>query len=294
MKQVTKLLALAALLVAGQAMHAQAPAPTTPTAVGADVPELMRQLEQKKLNPNNPFINIDMQGKKLQGAQLINADLSGAIFTGSDLSNANLSNAILTHTILANTNLTNTNFTNAHITATSMGDVNLTQTNFSGAHLIDVFFINCLGFNTTILNNKTSFYLSLGLTDEQLAYAHSKGALKVPGKDLRRLQNLISERDIDTTPINMPNADLQYANLSPLALNSVNLSGANLIEASLKNTTLTNTNLSGANLTKADFTGCWEFNTTILDNRTNFQGAIGLTTEQKAYARSKGAQNVPN
>lgn len=283
MKRMTKLLTLAALLVAGQAVCSQ--------AQGADVPELMRLLEQRKASPNTM---IDMQNKQLQNAQLAQSDLSNANLSGSD-------------------------FTDSFFTW-----ANLTSTNFSNAKLTGSDFFGCIGFNSTILNSKTDFSKVRGLTGEQLAYARSKGVIKVPGKDESRFWSLRN-----TGAINMPNADLKYANLNGVRipnanlagadltgasirahdwvsgalgsiashapdLTNVNLSGANLTESDLRFAGLTQTNLSGANLTKADLTGVDDFNTTILDNRTNFQGAIGLTPEQKAYARSKGAQNVPN
>lgn len=116
---------------------------------------------------------------------------------------------------------------------------------------------------------------------------------------------------------NLRGANLQNANLSGLItggyaidieagllvsryadFTNANVAGANFTGADLQYARFINANVSGANFTKADFTGanftrCIGFASTIIDSGTNFQDVIGLTAEQKAYARSKGAQNVP-
>ncbi len=59
-----------------------------------------------------------------------------------------------------------------------------------------------------------------------------------------------------------------------------------LTKADLEDCDLIKANLTGANLFVANLTG------TVLSG-TNLFGAKGLTSEQKEYARSQGAINVP-
>lgn len=332
---VTKLLALTALLVAGQATYAQAPAPTTAIALGKDVPELMQLLEQRKAVPDK---QINMQGKQLQGAQLVKTDLRNVIFEGSDLSNANLSGAALdfdfgrvnlTNANFSNTNLsgiafkysnlTGVNFTDANLTRVAFLDVILTNVNFSDANLTGSIFINCKGFETTIINNQTNFQ-DVDLTAEQTVYVRSKGAQNAPGKDMPRLITVLEQRKTaPNTSINMQQADLRAVDLRGANLKGANLKGAklgwtnltsadltnaDLTDADLTGTDLTNANLTNTNLTNlrisfaaetgTNFTNSKGFNSTIINDITDFQKAIGLTPEQKTYARSKEAMNIPN
>ena len=237
MKQATKLLALAALLIAGQAICSEVSpiigynkryGTENPEILGKDVSKLKALLEQRKTRPNTP-INMpkaNLWDANLSGSNLSNAHLSGAHLFSANLADANLTNATLIKVDFHSVNLSGANLTNADLKYSEFFQSKLLKTNLSGADLSGAL-LSASGFVT--------------------------GA---------------------TGPIPSGVPDLTNANLS----------GA----------TITKTNFTAANLTKVNFTNCKGFETTIIDSFTNFQDAIGLTPEQKAYARSKGAQNVPN
>lgn len=318
MKQVTKLLVLAALLVAGQAMHAQAPA-----ATGADVPELMRLIEQRK---TDAYLPILMDNRKLQGAQLANADLSGASFDNSNLSNADV----------RGTNLLGTSWVGVIGFNTLIIDK---QTNFYGAKSLtseqeayarskgaqyvrgqdiprlkilleqrktapntpinmqeaDLQNADLRGTNLRNANFKDARLNDADLTGADLANATLKNVniyfTNFSKTNLTNvdLTNLSSRTTIPSEGFNFAGANLTNVNFEKQRLAYFNITNANLTDANLKDA-----DLSYANLTGVNFTNCKGFDSTTINNQTNFQGAIGLTPEQKAYARSKGAQNVPN
>ena len=89
--------------------------------------------------------------------------------------------------------------------------------------------------------------------------------------------------------IHMPNKDLRGATTkgNTFRLQFANFAGSNLTGANLENAFLADANLTNADLTNANLTGA-DF------RRTDFSGAKGLTAEQKAYARSQRAINVPD
>jgi uncharacterized protein YjbI with pentapeptide repeats len=87
-------------------------------------------------------------------------------------------------------------------------------------------------------------------------------------------------------------ADLTDANLSIVVLNGADLSVTpELPGAKLPGANLQNANLSGANLSGAFMGGVILTGAKVKD--ADFQGAQGLTSEQKKYLREHGAINVP-
>ena len=276
MKQATKLLALASLLVAGQAMHAQAPASTIPAAMGADVPELMQLIEKRKTDPNTP---INMQNKQLQGAQLPNkVNLSNANFTGSDFSNATLSGAILTDAVLHNVNFTNAKlqditFIDSYAKRINMSDADLSRANFSGSGLENVNFKNA---NLSHAN----------FTDAFLESTQTTGNIKL----------YLTKANL--TNANFTNAKLKYIDLVGAICINTNFTKTELIscdmkEANLTGATLTNTTFNNVDLRKVNFTNSSGFTSITLTDDTYLNDATGLTPEQQAYARSKKAIGVP-
>ena len=106
----------------------------------------------------------------------------------------------------------------------------------------------------------------------------------------------------DLANVNASNANLEEASLMSADLTNVILVGANLTQADAGGARLTNANLTGANLSRANLedanlTGA---NLTGVDltgarfsARTNAQGVIGLTLEQKCYMQQFYVQNIP-
>jgi uncharacterized protein YjbI with pentapeptide repeats len=242
MQYASHTLTLAALLTAGQAIHAQVSA-----AMGADVPELVRLLEQRKtdfISIDDRIIPIDMQNKNLQGAQLSNVDLSNANFTGADLSNAHVSGARLAFTNFRQANLTNANFKDTDLSAV-------------------------LTFNQATLTNGN--------------FTNTRSGSDFP----------VLFHSANVTNANFTNANFPRANFSGSNLTNTNFTGATM-SANFDRANLTNTNFSNAQLARSTFFDCTGFNATISNNKTDFSEVLGLADEQKAYARSKGALNVPD
>lgn len=344
---VTKLIALATLLVAGQALRSQA-APDTIKA--KDFSQLKSLLEQRKSKPltqlygeefraeeaKGDFRQANLKGANLasadltfinlQGADLTNANLSASTLIGTDFTKATLINANFSNVItkkeayqprfdganltkanftsatleqgnFRQANLTEANFTRANLENVGFSDVNLTKVNFSGANLTRAQFNQCTGFETIILDNKTNFQDVSGLTIEQNAYVRSKGALNVPvetrGTDTLKLMQLLEKRKTDpNAPIQMQGANLTEVSLENVNLKDANFAQANLTKAYMNKVTLTGVNLSGTNLTQTLFSDCIDFKSTIIDNKTVLYKVLGLSDEDLAYARSKGALQV--
>lgn len=129
----------------------------------------------------------------------------------------------------------------------------------------------------------------------------------MPNKDLRGVTALrLSRSNLEgsnLTGASLP--DLSLANLANTNLTNATLKGAssadftnaNLTNAHLTDGFLAFSNFTNANLTNADLTGATLINVNLTGaslRGANFSGAKHLSAEQKAYARSQGAINVPD
>ena len=115
----------------------------------------------------------------------------------------------------------------------------------------------------------------------------NKPYIDMPNKDLRSASATIKDRSLA----------LRFANFAGSNLTGANLEKAHFLEANLTNATLTNANLTGASLSQANLTNANLTNAILTDAillKAIFSGVKGLTAEQKAYARSQGALNVPD
>ncbi|HEF0084319.1 TPA: pentapeptide repeat-containing protein [Citrobacter youngae] len=121
----------------------------------------------------------DLQDANLTGANLTDADLTGADLTGANLYRANLTGANLTganlegadlyHANLTGANLYHANLEGANLEGADLYFANLTGANLKGANL--------KGANLKGANLKGADLRGATLTDEQLAFARSAGAI---------------------------------------------------------------------------------------------------------------------
>ncbi|HBS48475.1 TPA: hypothetical protein DEO28_01075 [Candidatus Dependentiae bacterium] len=97
--------------------------------------------------------------------------------------------------------------------------------------------------------------------------------------------------------IQLIGAHLKYANFSKANLSEGNSYFAYCFGADFSGADLTNANLSNADLSEANFENANMKNTNLLgshmNSKTNFREATNMSKEQKDYAQSKGASNVP-
>lgn len=147
-----------------------------------------------------------------------------------------------------------------------LSSANLAKFNFSRA-------------NFRRANLEKADFREANLGEADLSGANLKGARldkinpDLPVKKVYFTQAFLIEAKL--TGARLTRAELSEAYLSRAVLNAANLSQANLSQAKL----------DGANLSQADLHGS-DLSGAILDNKTNFSGAKGLTSEQIKAAKN--------
>jgi len=203
---------------------------------------------------------VNLKDRQLQHTQLSKARLSGELgnadLTGADLSGASVIGSLV---IGPNTRLQGANLSSLQSDGNNplvaegadLGRVNLSEANLYGARLKDS------QMQQAQLTGST-------LTGAELTNSHLEGA-EMSRSNLS-YANLTQAVFIAATLVA---ADLGEANLS-----QADFSDANLQQANLAGAELSGVDFSGADLTGANLTGVKGMDSTLIDSRTNFSGAI--------------------
>lgn len=115
--------------------------------------------------------DADLFSATLSGARLFKADLRQAWLWKADLREADLRGANLSETNLRETNFRGANLREADLICADLRDANLSHADLRDAHLDRTNFEDALDLNSTNLQGVK------GLTKEQLAICHAKGAI---------------------------------------------------------------------------------------------------------------------
>lgn len=203
---------------------------------------------------------LDATGIQLDNAYLSGTDLKLAWMPLASMRAANLSKTLLDGAQLYGANLSGAfleeaNFSKADLNGANLSKANLSKTNLSGAQLLYADFSKA---DFSGANLSGAFLLNADLSKAKLLYANLSGAF--------------------LEEANLCEADLNGVHLSRADLSKANLNGANLSEADLYEADLGEANLRGVNIEDA-----------LSLKDTNLRGVKGLTHEQLATCRAKGA-----
>jgi uncharacterized protein YjbI with pentapeptide repeats len=193
-------------------------------------------------------------------------DLSEADLSRTNLSAANLSGANLERVNLSGANLSGTNLIGANLSGANLSPSYLIGANLSGANLKEA---NLSAANLSAANLSSSYLKEANLSAANLKEANLSGAdlsgTNLSGTNLSgtNLENIMLLRT------DLSDADLFRANLSSSHLIGANLSGANLSV-----TTLFRTDLKRANLSDSIIIHPINYNSLIIDEKTDFNNGI--------------------
>ncbi|GHP00476.1 hypothetical protein KSF_105230 [Reticulibacter mediterranei] len=227
----------------------------------------MPQVFLRKANLSHATLRgINLSRASLEEATLGDADLSHATLRGTQLYRAKLCNAKLCHADLSEAILNNADLSHANLHGTQLSHAALNLATLSGANLTKALLTGA-NLNKAELSNA-----KLNKADLSESYFSSAN---LSYADLSKIEVLAhTERYLmEGSKTHFNEANLSGANLSGAILRHIDFSEANLTDANLSDTTFTHTNLEEAQ---------------SLEN-TNLHGAKGLTKEQLAVCKAKGA-----
>ena len=225
-------------------------------------PEHLKLLEKgvktwNKWREDNPDIQPDLSGAKLEGYNLYQANLTGSDLIRADLNEANLREADLRRANLSGALLIRTNFNRANLLGAKLNHANLVSADLSKAIL-----------NQAKLNHADLSRSKLNHAD--LSKAHFNEAFL---------------RGTDLSEAYLSGANLSQANLSGANFIGANLSQAKLIQAKLSHTNLSSTIFSSTNLEKA------QLGWTVFAN-VNLSETSGLETAHHTGPSSIGIDTL--
>ncbi len=223
------------------------------------------------------LINATLRETGLWWANLRGANLGGALFFKAKLPEADLGEAHLIMGELTETHMPKTNLKGTKLTLTRFKDVDLMGADLSEADLTHASFENANLREANLQGSNLSEALIIGTS--------------LYGADLRKA-NLSKSfftgaylRKANFRDANLQGANLVIADLNEADFNGADLSGAKLFWADLDETERgrTNTIITTATLNQAFF------DDDLFLKDTNLRGVKGLTKEQLAACKAKGA-----
>ncbi len=220
-----------------------------------DYPDLLKKYQagERDFSGMN-LTGINLHDRYLLGINFNSANLQCASFGHTDLTQASLKNANLENAHLSSAYLVNANLENANLTGANLNYANLTGANLAGANLTDVTLnqaklseANLSGATWQNVSTESAIFCQTIMPDgtlyndpnrvvspQEFLRRYAAGERKFEGIILHRADL----RGIHLRNVAMPDAHLDYANLS----------GANLEHSYLRRVSFRGADLSGANL----------------------------------------------
>ncbi len=213
-------------------------------------------LTEAKLN------RVNMRGGRLDGAKFTGATIKNSIMAVDSLGNLDFSGTQLDGSVFVGVKFYGTNFTEANFPYCTLDSSKFVRVDFSGARFDGASMRQTKWTDCSLVGvnlNKTDFYggqlIRVNFSDANLRSADFTNATlkEVNFRNAYLVWANLSGTDLAQT--NLRGAELSHAQLESANLSRANLSGANLSQSNLTNANLRNARLSDADLTQANLNG---------------------------------------
>ncbi len=255
-----------------------------------------------------PLFGFDLSGRTMKGTNLTGADANFANFSDTDLEGATLTNLRGEKIKLIRANLDGANLERATMPYADLTDATVKDAVLKNANLESAT-VKGVDFTKVKSARYTNFhYVELSTEQEEFLKQRKIGAIKVGTYGELSAQERATRGDkkmqgaklaeavlvsLNLIAVDFTEAILTKANFDESNLSIAIRRGAQAQGASFDRAVLWGAILDGANLEGATFRGANLVNVTFFDANVagaDFRGAIGLTEEQIADLRERGAK----